>query len=63
MKKVLLSLAIIATLASCSKEETVEVRVLKRTASVQCDGITQAGIRCKNMTLSANGRCYLHGGN
>jgi ribosomal protein L15E len=67
MKKVLLSLAIIATLASCSKEvssvETVKVNSVKKTASVQCTGTTQAGNRCKNMTLSSNSRCYLHGGN
>ena len=67
MKKVLLSLAIIATLASCSKEvpvtQTVKVNTNKKTASVQCTGTTQAGSRCKNMTLSSNSRCYLHGGN
>ena len=67
MKKVLLSLAIIATLASCSKEvpttQTVKVTNTKKTNSVQCTGTTQAGNRCKNMTLSSNSRCYLHGGN
>ena len=35
----------------------------KRTTSVQCSGTTQSGTRCKNMTLSSNGKCYLHGGN
>ena len=67
MKKVLLVLAIIATLASCSKEvssvETVKVTNTKKTNSVQCTGTTQSGTRCKNMTLSSNSRCYLHGGN
>jgi hypothetical protein len=67
MKKVLLSLAIIATLASCSKEvssvETVKVTNTKKTNSVQCIGTTQSGARCKNMTLSSNSRCHLHGGN
>jgi len=35
----------------------------KRTISVQCGATTQSGSRCKNMTLSCNGYCYLHGGN
>ena len=67
MKKVLSSLAIIAILASCSKEvpsiETIKVNSVKKITSVQCVGTTQAGIRCKNMTLSSNSKCYLHGGN
>ena len=67
MKKVLLLLAIIATLASCSKEvtttQTVKVTNTKKTNSVQCSGTTQSGARCKNMTLSSNSRCYLHGAN
>jgi endonuclease G len=28
--------------------------------SVQCNGITKAGQRCKNMTTNPNGYCYLH---
>ncbi len=28
--------------------------------SVQCSGITRAGLRCKRMTRNANGRCYQH---
>jgi len=64
MKKVLSSLAIIAILASCSKEvPSVETIKVKKTTSVQCIGTTQAGARCKNMTLSSNSKCYLHGGN
>ena len=35
----------------------------KRTISVQCNGFTLLGLRCKNSTLSCNGYCYLHGGN
>ncbi len=35
----------------------------KRTTSIQCGGTTQKGYRCKNRTLSCNGKCYLHGGN
>ena len=35
----------------------------KRTTSVQCIGTTQSGSRCKNMTLSCNGKCWQHGGN
>ena len=32
----------------------------KTTFSVQCNGITKAGKRCKRMTTNANGRCYQH---
>lgn len=32
-------------------------------ASVQCNGLTKSGARCKRMTLSSNGFCYQHGGN
>ncbi len=32
-------------------------------SSVQCSGTTKAGSRCKNKTLSPNGKCHLHGGN
>lgn len=35
----------------------------KRTVSVQCVSNTQSGTRCKNLTLSCNSKCYLHGGN
>ena len=35
----------------------------KKTTSVQCSGTTKKGSRCKNKTLSSNGRCHLHGGN
>lgn len=34
----------------------------KGTTSVQCNGITKAGERCKNKTLSTSGFCYLHEG-
>jgi len=29
-------------------------------SSVQCSGITQKGLRCKNRTTNCNGRCYHH---
>jgi hypothetical protein len=29
-------------------------------SSVQCSGTTQKGARCRKMTKSSNGRCYLH---
>lgn len=29
-------------------------------SSVQCSGTTQKGNRCKNVTTSCSGRCYLH---
>ena len=28
--------------------------------STQCTGTTKKGLRCRNRTSSANGRCYLH---
>lgn len=28
--------------------------------STQCTGITKKGLRCRNMTTSFSGRCYLH---
>jgi hypothetical protein len=66
MKKVLLVLTII-TLISCTKEvpttQNVQTNNVKKTSSIQCSGTTQSGSRCKNVTLSANGKCYLHGGN
>ena len=32
----------------------------KANVSVQCNGITKAGNRCKRRTTNANGRCYQH---
>lgn len=32
----------------------------KASIAVQCEGITKAGIRCKNKTTNASGYCYLH---
>ena len=32
----------------------------KNTASVQCNGTTKAGSRCRNKTLNPSGYCYLH---
>lgn len=34
--------------------------VKKSSVSVQCNGITKAGNRCKNKTLNPSGYCYLH---
>ena len=34
----------------------------KATVSVQCNGITKAGARCKNKTLNVSGYCYHHEG-
>ena len=57
-------------MVSCSKSDIVTpttstngVSTTKRTTSVQCVSNTTQGIRCKNMTLSSNSKCYLHGGN
>ncbi len=68
MKKVLIVTMITLTsltIFSCSKDETFSTGTLIKTSStsVQCSGTTQSGVRCKNMTKSSNGRCYLHGGN
>jgi hypothetical protein len=66
MKKLLVLSMLSMVLLSCSKEvesPTTQSPNVKKTSSVQCSGTTQAGSRCKNMTLSSNGKCYLHGGN
>ena len=67
MKKLLVLSMVLLSLSSCTKDDvvspTTEISNVKKTSSVQCSGITQAGSRCKNKTLSSNGRCYLHGGN
>ncbi len=39
-----------------------EKNQLKATQSVQCNGITKAGERCKNKTLNLSGYCYQHEG-
>jgi len=67
MRKIITLLLIVMTLfVSCTKDDvitpTTENVSAKKTTSVQCSGTTQSGTRCKNMTLSTNGRCYLHGG-
>lgn len=43
-----------AVKASSSKKEN------KSPTSAQCNGITKAGIRCKNKTLNTSGFCHLH---
>ena len=56
-------------MVSCSKSDIVTptssptgVNSNNKTTSVQCIGFTQSNTRCKNLTLSSNSRCYLHGG-
>jgi len=67
MKKLLVLSIVLLSFSSCTKDDvmspTTESSNVKKTLSVQCSGTTQSGSRCKNMTLSSNGRCYLHGGN
>lgn len=73
MKKILVLAIATMSLMSCEKTDILpvsgEVNVTglpcngKRTVSVQCIGTTQSGSRCKNLTLSCNSKCYLHGGN
>ena len=67
MKKLLVLAMVLLSFSSCTKDDvmspTTQSPNVKKTSSVQCSGTTQAGSRCKNMTLSSNGRCYLHGGN
>ena len=41
---------------------TSETNEDKATESVQCNGITKAGKRCKNKTLNLSGYCYHHEG-
>jgi hypothetical protein len=67
MKKLLVLSMVLLSFSSCTKDEVLTPKTeslnVKKTSSVQCSGTTQSGSRCKNMTLSSNGRCYLHGGN
>jgi len=67
MKKLLVLSMVLLSFSSCTKDDvvtpTTENSNVKKTSSVQCSGTTQSGSRCKNMTTSSNGRCYLHGGN
>jgi endonuclease G len=71
MKKLLIVFIAFASMISCTIIEDFGVgdqssdgySITKRTTSVQCSGTTKSGNRCKNKTLSSNGRCYLHGGN
>jgi endonuclease G len=34
--------------------------VKKNSVSVQCNGVTKSGNRCRNKTLNPSGYCYLH---
>ena len=40
----------------CSSSSTTSKSVIAK----QCSGITQKGLRCRNRTTNANGRCHLH---
>lgn len=62
----LLTLSLIA-MVSVSQDQVVvdsskstTQKTDRLTTSVQCNGITQKGLRCKNKTLNASGYCYLH---
>lgn len=46
-------------------QKAIEKRTPPETtnSSVQCNGKTKKGKRCKKMTKSSNGYCHLHGGN
>jgi endonuclease G len=48
---------------SVQSKEGTEKSEQRRSTSVQCSGTTQAGSRCKHMTVSPNGKCNQHGGN
>jgi hypothetical protein len=43
---------------NCCQGETNKSE--KSTTTIQCSGITQKGLRCKNKTRNKNGRCHLH---
>jgi hypothetical protein len=43
-----------------SKIENSEKDEDRLSTSVQCNGMTKKGNRCKNMTLNKSGYCYLH---
>ena len=67
MKKLLVLSMLLMSFVSCTKDDEILPQEIsaskKRTTSVQCVGTTQSGSRCKNLTLSQNSKCYLHGGN
>jgi endonuclease G len=45
-----------------NSKTTVAKTENKASESVQCNGITKSGVRCKNKTLSTSGYCYHHEG-
>jgi hypothetical protein len=45
---------------NCCQGETSGSKSSSLNTSVQCSGITQKGLRCKNKTTKSNGRCHLH---
>ena len=71
MKKILMVAITSIAMVSCSKSDVVIPNssttgvngTPKRTTSVQCIAYTQSNTRCKNMTLSWNSKCHVHGGN
>jgi hypothetical protein len=45
-----------------NSKTTVAKTENKASESVQCNGITKSGVRCKNKTLNTSGYCYHHEG-
>jgi len=43
-----------------SKQQNYNQSQTATSQSVQCSGMTKAGIRCKNKTLNPSGYCYIH---
>jgi hypothetical protein len=51
------------TKTTASEVQSQSTNSVSRSTSVQCSATTKAGLRCKRMTKSPNGRCWQHGGN
>lgn len=75
MKKLLLLVAIVGLLASCTSnaqnkvpKKTVKATTVKPvidvtdklTVSVQCTGLTKKGLKCKKKTKDPVKKCFLH---
>lgn len=62
MKTILITIASIMLLTSCSKDtiEPNQQNVSQNCISVQCLASTQTGARCSRTTTYCNGLCWQH---
>ena len=54
-----ISFLVITFFSSCEKEDSSSC-TSQCENSVQCNGTTQSGSTCQNITLNCCGYCYLH---